>query len=344
VLYLSGCKSVADFDASTLPDEYRSKSKGALQDVDLSRIASRATSTNTIYPGDVLDVTLTSGVEEQSPTPVSMRVDSNGQLNVPLVGSVAVGGLSMSDAEIVIRAASIEREIYRSPHVAVVMRERNTIKVRVVGAVVNPGVYDLPAVGSDLLSAMVAAGGLDKTAGSIVEVRHPNGMQNSSMNSSSDVQLASFMVPDTPVRMSRVDLSRLDNTSTQDLSVEDGSVVMVMPETTKSITVIGNVRKPGTYELPVGQELRVLDALAMAGDRTISVANRVRVIRRMENDNDNDPVVIEVSVRNAKLDGNENLVISAGDIISVEDTPTTVITQTIRSFLRFGFTSAVPGL
>ena len=53
------------------------------------------------------------------------------------------------------------------------MQQRQKIVVRVVGAVEKPGVYDLPSAGSDLLSAIVAAGGLADNAGTLVELRHP---------------------------------------------------------------------------------------------------------------------------------------------------------------------------
>ncbi|MCA9212354.1 MAG: polysaccharide biosynthesis/export family protein [Planctomycetales bacterium] len=340
----AGCRSAADFQAASLPDQYRAQLVENIDDVDLTQLASRSIATNTIYPGDVLDVTIASGLETAAPAALPMRVNSAGQVIVPLVGAVNVAGFTLTEAEREIAVQSIHRGIYKNPHVTAVMRERSKINVRVVGAVMNPGVYELPAVGSDVLSAMVAAGGPSELAGSVVEVRHPNGVENAAMNrgTESAVQLASFSVPDRPERLSRIELANIQQASKQELVVEDGTIVMVMPKAPQAITVIGNVRRAGSYEIPPGQQVRVLDAIAMAGDRTISVADKVRVIRRVEEQND--PIVIDVSIRKAKVDGDENLLITPGDIVSVEDTATTMITQTVRSFLRFGFTSAVPGL
>jgi polysaccharide export outer membrane protein len=56
------------------------------------------------------------------------------------------------------------------------------------------------------------------------------------------------------------------------------------------------------------------------------------------------PVVIGVSIRKAKASSAENLVLAPGDVISVEETPVTFIVDTIRGFIRFGFSSAIPGV
>ena len=141
----------------------------------------------------------------------------------------------------------------------------------------------------------------------------------------------------------RVDLANdVAVTSELDLHVEDGSVVVVLEKTKQSVSVIGLVQRPGNYELPTDETLRVLDAIALAGGLRVSVANRVRVIRRVPDRED--PVVVDVSLRTAKRDGQENLVLAAGDVVSVEETPTTFLVETIRGFLRFGFTSAIPGI
>jgi hypothetical protein len=37
------------------------------------------------------------------------------------------------------------------------------------------------------------------------------------------------------------------------------------------------------------------------------------------------------------------LLLAAGDVVSIEETPLTFTVGTIQSFVRFGFTSAIPG-
>ena len=140
----------------------------------MSTIARQSATTDLVYPGDVLEITVATGIEEQTPQNWPLRVADDGQINLPLVGPVRVAGLTLTEAEQEIRRLSVQREIYREPHVVVLMKQRRMIRVRVVGAVESPGVYDVPAAGSDLLAALVAAGGLSEKAGTWVEIRHPN--------------------------------------------------------------------------------------------------------------------------------------------------------------------------
>merc|ERR1712196_539153 len=90
-----------------------------------------------------------------------------------------------------------------------------------------------------------------------------------------------------------------------DLHVEDGSVVMVKEQESHSISVLGLVKRPGNYDLPLDETYRLLDAVAMAGGTTVSIADKVRVIRRL--DQDSVPFVIEVSIKAAKHTSDENL-------------------------------------
>ncbi|MCP4189838.1 MAG: hypothetical protein GY768_04340 [Planctomycetaceae bacterium] len=337
-----GCRSGADYQGSSLPEYLRSSPEPNAAAIDLTSIASHSINEDLIYPGDVLEVQVSTGIEETEPTTWTLRVTDRGTIDVPLVGTAQVAGFTLADAEQAIRQLSVEREIYRHPHVSVLMKQRRMIRVRVVGAVKEPGVYELPAAGSDLLAAIVAAGGLNEDAGTLVELRHPNGLRQLSNDTRYEgVMLASFeQAPEIPQRVTKVDLTEPSQAGV-DLHVEDGSIVMVNERPNHSLSVIGLVKRPGNYELPKDETSRVLDAVALAGGRTVSIADKVRVIRNIPGETN--PIVIEVSVKKAKINGKENLVLAAGDTVSVEETPSTFIVETVRSFVRFGFSSAVPG-
>jgi polysaccharide export outer membrane protein len=344
-MLLCGCRAVADYDAAKLPADLRALAVPSPRRIDLSAIASHGINQNVVYAGDVVEVTLATGLEERQPQTWSLRVSDGGAIQVPLVGPIQVAGLTLTDAEQLIRQASVDQQIYRQPHVSVLMKRRRTIEVRVVGAVKTPGVYQLPAAGSDLLSALVAAGGLTDEAGTLIEMRHPNStMAAGATPGPEGVALAAFVTSEqAPERIVRVDLAELARgDSAVDLHVEDGTVVMVMEQESRTVSVIGLVRRPDSYELPSDEPLRVLDALALAGGPTVSIADKVRVIRHPPEQED--PILIAVSIREAKRRGKENLVLAPGDIVVVEETPTTMVVETIRGFIRFGFTSAIPGL
>ena len=341
-IWSSGCRSVVDYNGSTLPQDLRAKAEVTNYDIDLSTLASHSIDEDLIYPGDLLEVTVTTGLEETKPLSWALRVSENGEIDAPLIGTVSLAGRTLAESEHTLRQASIERDVFRQPHVAVLMKNRQMIKVRVVGAVKAPGVYELPAAGSDLLSAIVAADGLSEEAGTEVEIRHPNGRRRLSNNANhTGVVLASFeQSPETPQRTVIVDLTAPDQNGV-DLHVEDGSVVMVREQESHSISVLGLVKRPGNYDLPLDETFRLLDAVAMAGGTTVSIADKVRVIRRL--DEDSVPIVIEVSIKAAKNTSNENLILMPGDTVSIEETPATFVVETVRSFVRFGFSSAIPG-
>jgi polysaccharide export outer membrane protein len=339
VLIASGCQHSNVYEASSLPVQYQASVSDYRPPLDLSLLARRSVKSELIYPGDVLDVSIVTGIEEQVPEAWAVRVDDQGDVLVPLVGRVAVAGLLLTDAERVIRDESVRRQIYRDPQISVLLNSRQRDQVRVVGAVMNPGVYELPTAGNDLLAALVAAGGLSDDAGTIIEIRHParpratGGM----------TMLTSAQQPPEPVPTSvRVDLAEASQGRGGDYHLHDGSVVMVKERVPRSVYVLGLVHKPDGYELPDKEPLRVLDAIAMAGGRTLEIADKVQVIRRVPDNPE--PIVIGVSVRAAKRDGRANVVLAPGDVVSVEETPWTFAVDTLRNFFRFGFSSAIPGI
>lgn len=332
---ISGCRSGV-YDAGKLPPELSVPPVDSTRKVDLTRLAQSAVQSDLIYPGDVIEVTVATGLEEKSPISWPLRVSEQGDVDIPLIGVVRVAGLLLPDAEQAIRTESIARRVYRDPHVSVLLTSRKTIRVTVVGAVNNPGVKELPAANADLLSALLAAGNLTEKASTIVEIRKVPDFST---------QLAGYggrrttLAQDSNVR---VDLIAASQGAAPDYRIEDGSVIMVREREPKTIQVIGLVNKPDQFEIEPDQEVRLLDAIALANGRTLQIADKVNVIRQL--DTMKEPVVIQASVREAKRGSSANIRLAPGDIVSVEETPLTFTVGTIQSFVRFGFSSAVPGL
>jgi polysaccharide export outer membrane protein len=332
---LAGCTSTA-YKASSLPPEFAASKVQGTKQVDLSRIAQTGGTSERIYPGDVIEVEVATGLEDRLPPRWLLRVADDGSVSVPLVGPVRVAGLMLTDAEQAIRHESINRRIYRDPHVAVLLKQRKTVRVTVVGAVVKPGTYELPAPTADLLSALVAAGGLTDKATTIVEIRN---------SAAPEVVQAGYDPQRRTVAQNeslQVDLIAASQGFMPEYRIGDGSVIMVREFEPKTIQVIGLVRRPNQFEVPNEQEVRLLDAIALAGGLTMELADKINVIRQL--DSMDQPIVIGCSVRKAKQGGEANLLLAPGDVVSVEETPLTFTVGTIQSFVRFGFSSAIPGL
>jgi polysaccharide export outer membrane protein len=113
-----------------------------------------------IGPLDVLDVTVFKVPELGR----SVQVATNGAINLPLIGDVHASGKTPSALERDI-AAKYNAGYINSAHVTVFVKEYNSSRVTVDGAVREPGVY--PTRGHDtLMGAISLAKGLDKETAS----------------------------------------------------------------------------------------------------------------------------------------------------------------------------------
>lgn len=340
-----GCGRGVLYDASHLPPQFMAPRAGNLQNVDFSQLARTVGDTELLYPGDVVEVSVSTGLEDTEVPAWKIRIGENGAVDVPLVGSVQVAGMDLTQAEQMIRDESVRRGKFVAPNVSLLLDKRRSNRITVVGAVKEPGTYEIPVTSSDVLSALVQAGGLDESAGTVIEVRHPPiaiPLENEPPGGQAD--LAGYRRNQRrylPPRTVRIDLEQPDNATSNELQLQDGSTVMVMKQPKRFIHVIGLVNRADQFEMPQGQELRLLDGLALAGGRTLEIADKVHVIRQVPNQEE--PVVIKASVGNAKRDTTSNIRLAAGDVISVEETPTTFFVGTLQKFIRFGFTSAIPG-
>ncbi len=322
-LLLAGCQASRVYRPSTLPPQFTAATNISAQRVDLTRLARPVSQADTLHPGDLVEVTVSTGLDTEGPQAFPTRVSPQGEVSVPLVGPVRLAGLKLTDAEGTIRQVSVQRGVYRDPNVSVVLKEQRSYRVGVMGEVQEPGTKEIPATRSDLFNALAAAGGLTENAGTIVELRFPPASNRRGQ------------------RTLRLDLEQL-NPNLPGIELPDGCVVMVPARPLRAVYVLGLVNKAGQYEMPPDKDLYLLDALALAGGRTLQVADNVRVVRQVPGREA--PVVINASVRRAKKDRQENLRLAAGDVVSVEETPLTFSIETIRSFIRFGFTGGIPGL
>ena len=351
VCLLTGCRQVG-FAPSSLPAEYAALPTINVNSLDLSRLASAQSNSSAIFPGDRLNVTVATGAEDRQPTPWPVTVAEDGTVEIPLVGPIQVAGLDVRRAQGLIRDASIHRGIYRQPSVSMSLESRRTNRISVVGAVEQPGSYELPVAGSDLLSALIAAGGLSDDADRILEIRLPAQptptilptgigqvpieVARTSYDSSTGQHPPQTLGP----RSIRLDLvAATTSPQSQDYRLDDGAIVMVRKLPPRYVHVIGLVQKPNRFKLPPGEDVRILDAIAMAQGLKISLADRAYVIRQIPNATE--PVVVEVSIRKAKTTPADNILLTDGDVVSVEETPLTFVFGTLKNVVRIGLTSSL---
>ena len=358
---LSGCFG-ATIAARDLPAHLMARPIANAQTLDLSKLAGRTSATDRIVPGDVVEVTVAAGLSEDNVYPFKVRVDENGIGQMPHLGELALGGLSLGEAEATIGKAAIDRDIFTAPHVTVLMHEPKMHEIIVVGAVNEPGRIELSAGSADLLQAITAAGSLAENAGTKVDIKIPGKDDTSrrrplvaqaggTMGHSSyvppdvaafesDIQLAGYELTSTPNggKLVTVDLASAVQQGKQGPRLPDGAVISIETRDPQPIFVSGLVQKPDRYDYPIGEELRLLEAISMAGDLTNPLANKVYVIRKSQLPNGaTEHAVVKVNYQKAKFDPVENLVLMPGDEVSVERTPATIILDVFKT-VGFGFT------
>ena len=354
----SGCVG-ATIRAADLPAHMVARPISNAQTLDLSRLAGQSVANDRIFPGDVLSVTVAAGLGMENVFPLKVRVGEDGFANLPHIGAVPVAGLEFGEAEAAIGRVAIDKRIFTAPHVVVTMHTPKTSEITVVGAVNNPGVKKIPTGSADLLTALTAAGSLNETAGTRVEIKVPamqqsqplvaglsngdGGVRTAGHSQSmtpdraafaSDIQLAGYQLTTDASggQLVSVDLASAIAQGKQGPRLPDGAVVSVETRDPQPIFVNGLVARPDRYEYPVGEELRLLEAISMAGDLRNQLADKVYVIRKSQNAAGQiDHAVIKVSYQKAKFDPTENLVLMPGDEVSVERTPLTVALDVFKT-------------
>ena len=109
------------------------------------------------------------------------RIDAHGKINLPLLGEVAVGGLTVAEAQEVIQRGYRDSRFLRNPQVTVNVEEYAPREVSIQGQIRNPGRYTLPIESTFTVVELVTkAGGITDigkgTAVSITRI-NPDGSQ-----------------------------------------------------------------------------------------------------------------------------------------------------------------------
>lgn len=321
---------------NTLPLEMRASPIFSANRLDMAKLDSGTVRVNTVYPGDVLRVSILTGADSRNEPDWRIRVDESGTLELPEVGPVQVANLDIGQAENMIEMASRERGVYLHPVATVTIDERRTYQVTVDGAVAKPGTYELPYGNCDLAAALAAAGGLTEEAGKTVNIRNQGGdtfsvaNQTPRVNDPYPFERTSHTVADSePTTEQQIDLEALS--ANGDFRLADGALVTVGKREMPAVSVVGLVRRTGHVEIPPGAEFRLLDAIAYSGGITSELADKVQITRK--HPSSDEYVVIRASIGQAKRDLEWNIPLAPGDIVSVEDTPTTFVWRSTKDLL-----------
>jgi polysaccharide export outer membrane protein len=205
-----------------------------------------------LAPGDAIKVQ----VYQNPDLTLEARVSESGTISYPLVGSVAVGGMSISSAEKNIAQALEKGDFLKQPQVNIVLLQVRGNQVSVLGQVQRPGRFPLETTNVRVSDMLALAGGVTPQGGDMLVVSGTRDGQP-------------FRRPiDIP------NLFRGDG-SDEDIQLEPGDTLYVHKAPT--FYIYGEAQRPGTYQIERG--MTVQQALAQGGGPTARGSQRLRVNR-----------------------------------------------------------------
>jgi len=240
----------------------------------------------TIAANDILEVTVY-GEEDLSTT---ARVAQDGTISYPLLGNIKVSGFTVRQLEQQITKLLAEDYLV-NPQVKVFVKQYANINV--LGEVKSPGAYQMRER-LTLTEAIALTGGFNNTANTAdVKIIRSTGDKKETLH---------------------VDFDKVLEKALPDVELKAFDVVIVEPY--GSFSIIGQVAKPGVYNLRKG--LTIVEAIGLAGGFTPIAAQNATKIFRVEN---NKRVAINVSVADImrSADRSRNVVIKDKDTIVVPE-------------------------
>ncbi len=113
----------------------------------------------TVGPGDLFEVS----VLGEKDLPKEFRVQPDGTIDFPYIDRLMVAGLEPQQIEDLIKNKLVSKQVLVGPQVTLVVKQYNSKKVSIIGAVQKPG--SLPwTEGMRLIDAISLAGGLTSLA------------------------------------------------------------------------------------------------------------------------------------------------------------------------------------
>jgi len=236
----------------------------------------------TLGVGDVVRIT----VYQNPDLTTEARVSENGQINFPLIGTVAVGGLSVAQAQAKIEKMLRDGGFVLKPQVTMQTMTIKSSQVSILGQVAKPGRFPIEIVGSKVSEMIAAAGGVVPGGADIVTL--VGNRDGKPVKIDIDLPLV--------LQQGRADL---------DVPVENGDIIYV--DRAPTFYMYCEVQRPGVSRLERG--MTVMQAIAQSGGLTQRGTERgMRIHRR-------DPSGQVKVINNVKM----NDLVERDDVIYVKE-------------------------
>ncbi len=219
-----------------------------------------ASSTYRLKPYDLIDVDVYSESDLHKPA----RLGADGTVLLPLIGSVKVGGLTVAEATDLVSKRYAAGYV-KNPNVLITVLEYRKSTFSILGQVLRPGIYEIPeGAHVNIIEAISLAGGYTATAA-----------QNSvTIKRTGDNGFTTFKVK-------AGDMAQNPNVVPFEILPGDSILVTSSLYQKSNFSILGQVQKPGLYEIPVGAHVTIIDAISLAGGYTPMAAQNSITVKRL---------------------------------------------------------------
>ncbi len=247
-----------------------------------------------IGPGDLLEIK----VFELEQLSQVVRVSEDGSITLPLLGRVEVEGLTQ-DGVVQKISGLLQAKYVKNPQVTIFIKEYKSKQVAVIGAVKNPGNYEL--VGRRNLLQMVSmAGGFTDQATNETFVLRTDGVTGAT----------------TTIPIDLVDLL-LNGNQKLNIPIEPNDVINVPVDREIRVFVMGRVTQPGALKFKISENVTLLKAIAQAGGFAEGAKQTAVVITRKSRTGIEQK--IRVNVKDIISGAKKDIALQEGDVVFVPE-------------------------
>jgi len=268
-----------------------------------AKCGSNVRSTYLLGPDDQLEI---SGPELSEGAKKQVRIDGDGDVQVPLVGRVHVSGLTVQQTEQELN--KVLSKYIREPQVVVGVTEVRSQPISILGAVNAPGVHQVQGH-KTLLEMLASAGGIRSDAGYSVRITR-------------QLEWGCIPLPKTELDASggfsvaELNLKKIMEAKNPEENIQIFPHDVISVPKAEMVYVIGEVKRSGGFVLGEHEAISVLQALSLAeGLNATADARHARILRLIQDADQREELAVDVKdVLNGKkadiaLRGNDILFI-----------------------------------
>lgn len=245
--------------------------------------------TTEVAPGDLVDVV----VFDTPDLSGRFRVNAAGDILLPLAGSLHVAGLTVEQITEAVIKRYKEGEFLLNPQVTVFVAEFTRRSVTITGEVRQPGIYQIIAPRT-LFDVLALAGGLNDSASRTVSIVHAADPQN----------IIHVTLNVGPQTVESIEQGRIRILPGDQIFIARSGIVYV----------VGEMLRPGGYQVEHNNRLTLLEAVALAGGPSRQAKlSSARLIRRSPTGREE----LTVNLQKVLYGGGPDMLLTDGDILYV---------------------------